>query len=236
MNPEQLTLILIRGLPGAGKTSLAWKIRSGAMIAADDFFMKGDVYEFDHTRLKEAHAWCLKTTEFFLSRFQLKQAHGVRSPKPYTVVVHNTFTQRWEMEPYFRLAEEAGAQLVVISLFDGGLDDEQLTARTTHGVPQKTIAKMRSRYEHSSQPDYEATTEAMDGLSERIQGCRPAFIPGGSAAAPAADDALDRAHERFLNMVSEAEAVFAKRNAAATSRTVSPPPPPATAADDEFIF
>ena len=132
-----VTIYLIRGLPGSGKTALASKLRSYYdMVAADDYFLDDDgVYQFDPKALPKAHAWCLDIAT--------KQTKGDRS-----AAVHNTFTQRWEMEPYIRLAEETGARLVVVSLFDGGLTDEALAERNSHGVPVEAIARMRERFEH----------------------------------------------------------------------------------------
>ena len=62
--------------------------------------------------------------------------------------VTNTFTCRWELEPYLKMASKHGWQVVVIDLFDGGLTDEELAARGTHGVPAEGIRRMRERYEH----------------------------------------------------------------------------------------
>jgi predicted kinase len=50
-------LFLLRGLPGSGKSTLA-KSLGGMQIEADKYFMDGDEYKFDPSKLKEAHAWC----------------------------------------------------------------------------------------------------------------------------------------------------------------------------------
>ena len=99
-------LILFRGVPGAGKTSLCASLGIKAM-SADMFFEdmadNGDlVYNFDPTRLKEAHAWCQKHTGISMEM-------GV-SP----VGVANTFTQEWEMEPYFELAAKHGYKIFFV--------------------------------------------------------------------------------------------------------------------------
>lgn len=130
------TLFLIRGLPGVGKTSLIMNSIDVAAFAADDYFTdEHGEYHFDPKKLPEAHAQCQEQTRQAL-------AAG------YDVAAHNTFTCRWEMEPYIKMAKESGARLVVIDLFDGGLSDEELAKRNTHGVPVDAIAAMRKRYEH----------------------------------------------------------------------------------------
>jgi predicted kinase len=129
-------LILIRGLPGSGKSTLARALAGDARsIEADDYFVSDGVYRFDPAQLPQAHAACQ-------AQAQAELAAG-RS-----VVVANTFSQRWEMEPYMLAARECGARVVVADLYDGGLDDSALAARGVHGVPVPGIAAMRARWEH----------------------------------------------------------------------------------------
>tara|TARA_B100001029_G_scaffold48840_1_gene38920 strand:- start:134 stop:583 length:450 start_codon:yes stop_codon:yes gene_type:complete len=132
-------IILVRGISGSGKTTLASQLCKGLgegseMVAADDFFMEGDEYHFNPSDLPKAHAWCLQ------------QARGALE-SGVCVVVHNTFTQRWEMQPYIELAEELGVRMSVVSVYDGGCTDEELAERNSHGVPLDAIKGMRERFE-----------------------------------------------------------------------------------------
>ena len=134
------TLILIRGLPGAGKTTLAQKLsglRAGSLcVAADDFFMAGDEYIFDSARLTEVHEICQRAAGRAMH-------NGVG-----LVIVHNTFSQRWEMERYFRMAAECDYQVHVVDLFNAGLSIDQLVARNVHNVPYDAVRKMWERWDH----------------------------------------------------------------------------------------
>lgn len=132
-----MKLILIRGLPGSGKSEMS-RLLDGPTFAADDlFYERGDgVYEFDPQLLGHAHGLCQERT--------LKALSNGGSP----VVVTNTFSQRWELEPYLLMADKTGARVTVVDLFDGGLTNSQLAARGLHGVPVERIAEMRSRWEH----------------------------------------------------------------------------------------
>jgi predicted kinase len=129
-----LNLFLVRGISGAGKSELTRSL-SLTCLESDQFFLENGDYKFDPTKLGEAHQWCQTRT-----REILEYGHSV--------AISNTFTQRWEMEPYIQIAQELGARLTVVDLFDGGCDDETLSERNVHGVPIEAIAAMRSRYEH----------------------------------------------------------------------------------------
>jgi len=126
-------MILLRGLPGAGKSTLA-KLLVGdkdyCHKEADMFFV-GTLgnYKFEPSKLKDAHEWCKEEVELLLS-FE-------HSP----VVVSNTFTQEWEMLVYYELAERYGyrvTSLIVENRHDGVNE---------HGVPGDKIEQMRNRFE-----------------------------------------------------------------------------------------
>lgn len=131
--PQQ-QLMLIRGLPGSGKTTLAKRIIYGKgtwkHIETDLYW--GDDYRFDITKIKQAHEWCQKHTKMHLN-------FG------YNVIVSNTFTQRWELEPYLDIAKEYNIKpQIIIATGDFG---------SVHGVPQDVIQKMKDRFEWNIQLD-----------------------------------------------------------------------------------
>lgn len=133
------TLVLIAGVPGAGKTTLAETI--GALdcetfvVAADNFFYDdfGD-YHFDLAKLGEAHQWCQDQVLFALS---------VEAP---LVLVHNTFSTKAEIEPYIKLAEQYEYRLVslVVENLHGG--------ETRHGVPIEKIELFKKNLKERFQP------------------------------------------------------------------------------------
>ena len=125
-------LFLLRGLPGSGKSTLA-KSLNGVHVEADQFFMVGDEYRFDANKLKEAHNYCLTRTKSYMYIFS-------SSDEQERIVVSNTFTQKWEMKPYFELAERYG--YIVYSLIvenrHGGVNQ--------HGVPAEKLEQMKNRF------------------------------------------------------------------------------------------
>ncbi|MGF1755710.1 ATP-binding protein [Vibrio makurazakiensis] len=93
-------LILIRGLPGSGKSTKA-RGYSAIHLEADMYFLNDDgEYQFDPLKLPQAHQWCQNQAEQYL-----KQGEDV--------VVSNTFVKQWEMTFYRKLAKRYKAQLIV---------------------------------------------------------------------------------------------------------------------------
>lgn len=129
-------IVCIRGLPGSGKSTLAIKMQqafgSGSLASADDYFMQSGTYKFDPTKLRDAHANCRRLTRAYLTL----------GP----VFIHNTFSEKWELEVYADMAVRHAVPFSIIDLFDARLTDAELAARNVHGVPVDTIAWMRDRW------------------------------------------------------------------------------------------
>lgn len=120
-------LILIRGLPGSGKSTMAKAFTGFTHLEADMFHMVNGEYKFDASKIKDAHAWCQHQCEVALR-------HGEN------VVVSNTFTQYWEMKFYRELAITLNIPCHTMTC-EGWFD-------SVHNVPQEVIASMRDRWEY----------------------------------------------------------------------------------------
>ena len=137
-------LYLLRGLPGSGKTTLAESL-GGIWVEADQYFINPDGdYMFDASKLKYAHKWCQDTVEHsmvWVSGVEMEEIAGGSS----RIVVSNTFTQEWEMQPYYELAQKYGYKVycLIVENRHGGVNE--------HGVPQETLDKMKKRFEISLQ-------------------------------------------------------------------------------------
>jgi predicted kinase len=132
-------LFLVRGLPGSGKTTFATHIwNEYAVCEADKFFYdKEGNYNFDPTKLKEAHAWCKNEVE---TRMIDHQNNGQYYPE---IAVSNTFTQEWEMKDYFDLAEKYGYKTVSLIV------ENRHGGKNVHGVPDEKLETMRNRFQIS---------------------------------------------------------------------------------------
>lgn len=126
-------LFLLRGLPGSGKTTLANQL-GGSLVEADRYFMEYGDYKFDASKLKEAHAWCREQVQNWMET----NDRGFDVPR---IVVSNTFTQEWEMKPYYDLAKEHG--YMVFSL----IVENRHGGQNVHNVPEDKIEQMRKRFE-----------------------------------------------------------------------------------------
>jgi predicted kinase len=121
-------LYCVRGIPGSGKSTFA-KTLGGQHYEADMFFInENGEYNFDFTKIKDAHQWC---------QGMVKTDMRLEYPK---IVVSNTSTQEWEMEPYFNLAKEFGYSVfsVIVENVHGG--------KNIHNVPDDRIKQMKERF------------------------------------------------------------------------------------------
>ncbi len=129
-------LILLRGLPGSGKSSLGEIIlycpgsNSPDVLSADNFFIddKGN-YNFDATKIKQAHNDCQQKCA---ERMKLEISR---------IVVANTFTEKWEMDSYYEMAERYKYRVhsVIVENRHGSVN--------IHNVPDSKLEQMKNRFE-----------------------------------------------------------------------------------------
>jgi predicted kinase len=122
-------LYIVRGIPGSGKSTFAKQLTSNVFEADHFFYDEKCVYKFDPSKIKDAHQDC-----------QDNIRHAMQSNIP-KIAVSNTFTQEWEMEPYFILAKEYGYGVftVIVENRHGG--------KNIHGVPDDKIELMKDRFQ-----------------------------------------------------------------------------------------
>jgi predicted kinase len=120
-------LFLLRGLPGSGKSTLA-KSLGGKHFEADMWFVRDGEYKFDATKLRDAHEWCRSSVG------------GLMINEEPRLVVSNTFTQEWEMEAYYKLADEYGYRVysLIVENRHGGVNE--------HGVPEEKLEQMKTKF------------------------------------------------------------------------------------------
>lgn len=165
MSKGKKKVILIRGIPGCGKSTHVEEIRfqysraeaiqvhhsigpDFAVCSADRFFMKRvatpiensqegkDEYVFDPTKLAQAHSECFIQ---FLRAIDSRVA---------VIVVDNTFVHQWEMETYIKTAEMNGYDVVIQEIRVSTIAElKECIRRNVHGVPAESIARMAVEFE-----------------------------------------------------------------------------------------
>ena len=132
MSPKN-SLILLRGLPGSGKTTLAKVLSENntyPVFSVDDYFtdeLTGEyIFNFNDNHL--AYKQCEELT---------KDAMFQKITK---IFVHNTFTMDWELEPFFNLAAQFNYELFVLTV------ENYHGKQNTHGVSEEQLQKMADKY------------------------------------------------------------------------------------------
>ncbi|NWH27811.1 N4BP2 protein, partial [Grus americana] len=133
-------LVLLRGVPGSGKSYLARTLLEdnpgGIILSTDDYFYKHGQYHYDPDCLGEAHDW---------NRKRAKEAFEMRiSP----IIIDNTNIQAWEMKPYVTLAQQFKYKVMFREPDTWWkFKPKELERRNIHGVSKERIKRMLERYE-----------------------------------------------------------------------------------------
>ena len=127
------SLIILRGLPGSGKSSLAALLSEKGkhpVFSIDDYFTDPETgkYEFQFDRNHLAYKKCEDDTREAMSKGEEK------------IFVHNTFTLDWEIEPYLKLAKEFGYELHVVTV------ENYHGKKNIHHISDEQVRKMAEKY------------------------------------------------------------------------------------------
>lgn len=141
-------IIVLRGLPGSGKTTLANHILSAnendsdiIVLSTDDrittprgqYMWSGKYLHLSHSLNKE------------MCREAMNRQYG-------TIIIDNTNTTAREIKPYFDLAKEFGYQFSLLEPATKWKNNPvECAKKNKHGVSQKIIEKMLARYQTSQE-------------------------------------------------------------------------------------
>ncbi|RWS29766.1 NEDD4-binding protein 2-like protein [Leptotrombidium deliense] len=133
-------LVLMRGLPGSGKSTLANQLvrsTNGAVYSTDDFFTsKNSIYQYDWSRIEEAHQWNqVRTLNAILE--------GITP-----IFIDNTNLEEWEMRPYLIMGYDNGYKLCLLEpntvwKFKTG----HLARCNKHAISKDKIERMKERFD-----------------------------------------------------------------------------------------
>jgi predicted kinase len=126
-------ILLLRGLPGSGKTELANLLSENGkypILSIDDYFIQKETgeYKFDYKSNHLAYKNCEERTQYFAEMGALK------------IIIHNTFTMKWEMEPYFKIASKYQYAVFVVTV------ENYHGNKNKHDVNDIQLIKMSLKY------------------------------------------------------------------------------------------
>jgi predicted kinase len=134
----------MRGLPGSGKSTVAKAIKSvyakGAkkdfvICSADEYFIVEGSYQFDFSKLKDAHEFCKGKMKNAVQNFAR------------TIIIDNTNIQYWEMKNYIQVANQEGYYTIIVEpKTPWRLNPEILSQMNKHGVQKEVLQKKISMF------------------------------------------------------------------------------------------
>jgi len=154
ISPKQKTIVIMRGIPGCGKSTLAHALEKefadmklvAKICSADDYFMMNGKYLFNRNDIKVAHTTCL--TSFTLA---------IANKKVQLVIVDNTNAKQWEYDPYIKQNQKMNKGFTIKIIQFGSEAEyadpkvvEKVYVRNKHDVPWETVKNMVSNWQFNS--------------------------------------------------------------------------------------
>ncbi len=127
------SLILLRGLPGSGKTTLAKVLSENntyPVFSVDDYFTDETTGEY---------IFNFQNNHLAYDQCELLTADAMQQKIP-KILVHNTFTMDWELEPYFKLASQHSYTLFIVTV------ENYHEHKNVHEVTDEQLLKMAEKY------------------------------------------------------------------------------------------
>lgn len=123
---EMAILHIVRGIPGAGKTTFVKNFLKCYNVEADHFFMRDGVYTYDKNKIAFAHEFCYNAvTNAMLMGID--------------VSVSNTFVKLEHIYPYITIARKLGYKYEVVHVVG--------QHGSIHGVPEEVIERMKGDWQ-----------------------------------------------------------------------------------------
>jgi len=129
---DKPVVVILRGLPGAGKSSYAASLKGAKIVSADHYFDTPVGYRYDKSKISDAHRACMR-------KFLDLLGAGER-----LVVVDNTNVRSMYWSPYATVADAMGYRVEIRSFW---VPVDVSVARNIHTVPLYTVRNMAKSWE-----------------------------------------------------------------------------------------
>ena len=186
-NPLAAKVVVLRGLPGSGKSHLSRNCsesleNKATICSADDYFTQSDHYNFVQGSLPEAHSQCYEN--FLQALIDGKKL----------VVIDNTNSMLWEYRNYTYLCKLLDIQCHVLEIPH---PNQQVVSgycdRNQHKVDMASIASYTKRWEEDKQamlvPPRLAYPQSQGQNNQTISLlnlCQPGYLPKEMLESPSA--------------------------------------------------
>lgn len=129
-----MELIIVRGLPGSGKSKIAkeYEKKGYVLVEANHYFIKNGKFEYEPRKINDAHNWCRRRVYELMNEGK-------------NVVVANTFLKFWEFQNYLDYVRELGYGLEIIVAGEKG--------KTEFEIGVEKMAKMNKGFEEFDDED-----------------------------------------------------------------------------------
>jgi predicted kinase len=131
-------LYLIRGASGAGKSSFVEAMMEdkphAIAFSSDDWMIKQGEYTWDKRRAGITHMICLNQTEKHMN-----PKGGVGGWQD--IFIHNTFTTKAELKPYYELAKKWGYKVFSIVV------ENRHNGESIHDVEKESLIAQKERFQ-----------------------------------------------------------------------------------------
>jgi len=143
---DDCNLILVRGVSGSGKSTIGEMFAdfdaTTCVLSTDDLFYVDGKYKFDPSKLAEYHQAIIDKVEKYMKDYEWKTKDSDYSWSPVNkIVVCNTFTELWEMQPYLDLAKKYDWRVHTIIV------ENRHGSDSIHDVPAEAIKAQSERFE-----------------------------------------------------------------------------------------
>ena len=156
-------LIVLRGIPGAGKSTKAKSlVGEGIIHSTDSVIERNSDYNTFFNTLNESKDWSALSK---MHSTNLKEAIESMKAGVSPVCVDNTNIKMNEAKAYVKAALEMGFadnNIKFIDVGTAGLTAEQLAARNTHGVPVEKIKQMMDSHAGQGEMTLKKVLESKD--------------------------------------------------------------------------
>jgi uridine kinase len=135
------TILILRGLPGTGKSTLAEVLKlvhkDSVILSSDDYFYDSatKTHKFDKEKLVVAHEWNF-------DRF--KKAIEDKVPN---IIVDNSNIKNFHYHHYLDYGQRHDYMVAIVTIPHNDVSDRELAVRNIHGVTRWTILKMKKEWE-----------------------------------------------------------------------------------------